>query len=113
MNELVTNSDRLFAGYLQPMEHCIGFDSFDASDAAHTITFGQHADGFQEILAMSAQVIQDTGSRLTKGLATAQAVITAFFVAVDFDVVGARFAKIRARPISTRLLVGFHRVPFS
>jgi hypothetical protein len=32
-------------------------------------------------------------------------------VAVDFDVVGARFAKIRARPISTRLLVGFHRVP--
>jgi hypothetical protein len=34
-------------------------------------------------------------------------------VAVDFDVVGAKFAKIRAHPISTRLLVGFHRVPFS
>src|ERR671914_1073721 len=97
----------------QPMEHCIGFDSFDASDAPQTIALGQHADGFQEILAMSAQVIEDTGARPTKGLTTGQAVITAFFVAVDFDVVGARFTKIRARPISTRLLLGFHRVPFS
>jgi len=95
------------------MQDCIRLDAFDASDASQTIAFGQHANGFQDIAARGSQMIEETRSRLTEGLAASDAIIAAFFVTVDFKSTSPGFAKIRAITIDTELLIGFHRLPFS
>ena len=113
MDEAVAHGCGLGARALQPMQDRVRLDAFDASDASQTIAFGQHANGFQDIAARGSQMIEETRSRLTEGLAANDAVITAFFVTVDFNSTSLMFIKSRARTIGTALLIGLHHAPFS
>jgi hypothetical protein len=113
VDEAVAHGCGLCTRDLQPMQDRIRLDAFDASDASQTIAFGQHANGFQDIAARGPQMIKEARSRLTEGLAADDAVVTAFFITVDFNGTRLRFAKSRASTIDTGLLIGFHRVPFS
>jgi hypothetical protein len=113
VDEAVVHGCGLGARDLQPMQDRVRLDAFDASDASQTIAFGQHANGFQDIAARGSQMIEETRSRLTEGLAANDAVITAFFVTVDLNSTSLMFIKSRARTIGTTLLIGFHHAPFS
>lgn len=113
MDEAVAHGCGLGARDLQPMQDRVRLDAFDASDASQTIAFGQHANGFQDIAARGSQMIEETRSRLTESLAANDAVITAFFVTVDFNSTSLMFIKSRARTIGTALLIGLHHAPFS
>lgn len=113
MDEAVAHGCGWGARDLQAMPDRVRLDAFDASDASPTIACGQHANGFQDIAVRGSQRIAEARSRLTEGRAANDAVITAFFVTVDFNSTSLIFIKSRARPIGTALVIGFHHVPFS
>ena len=113
VDEAVAHGGGLCSRALHPRQDRLRLDAFDAREASPTLAFGPQAKGFQALAARGPPRIKEARSRLTAGLAADAAVVTAFFLTVDFHGPGRRFTQSWASTMDTGWLIGFHRVPCS